>query len=111
MRNAAVAYRLVVAIVRRGLADHAIDAAKGAGIDGATVILARGTSIHQPSEFLGIRVSSEHEVVLIICPAELAEYVLDRVVGAADPETQGMGVSLISDVAKVVGIVHREKSG
>ena len=101
-------FQLVVAIVRRGLADQAVDAAKSAGIDGATVVLARGTSIHQPPEFLGIRVTSEHEVVLIVCPIELAEAVLEKVVAASELEKTGMGIAFVMEVAKVVGIVHRE---
>lgn len=101
-------YKLVVAIVRRGMADNAIDAARAAGIDGATVLLARGTSIHQPAEFLGIRVTSEHEVVLVLCPEELTDAVLGHVVSAAELEKSGMGVAFVVDVARVVGIVHRE---
>ncbi len=101
-------YRLVVAVVKRGRADAALDAAKEAGAEGATVFFARGTSIHGPVPFMGLRITSEQEVVLMLVEAPQADAVLEAVVAAAEIEKPGMGIAFAMPIDRVLGIVHAQ---
>lgn len=99
-------YRLIVAIVKRGRADAALDAAKEAGAEGATVFFARGTSIHEPVPFMGMRIPSEHEVVLTVVRADQANAVLEAIVAASEIEKPGMGIAFVLPLERVLGIAH-----
>lgn len=101
-------YQLIVAIVKRGNADEVIDTAKEAGVTGATIFYARGTSIHEPHPFLGIRLTSEREVVMVIVPREDAQTLLERIVERTELEQPGNGVAFLLPLDRVMGIVHQQ---
>lgn len=99
-------YQLIVAIVKRGRANGVVEAARGAGATGATVSYARGTSIHTPQPFLGIRPTNEQEMVWVIIPADMGAQVLAVMVEEGELEKPGMGVAFVLPLSQVVGLVH-----
>ena len=102
-------YKLVAAIVPKGAAGKVMDAARGAGAEGGTILLARGTGVHEARRFLGIAVSSERELVLILAEPERARAVLDAVVSAGRLDEPARGIAFVLAVEEVTGIVHREE--
>ena len=48
-------YDVIVTIINRGFSDYVIESAQRAGASGSTIILARGTGIHENEEALGIK--------------------------------------------------------
>ncbi|MFP5501404.1 MAG: P-II family nitrogen regulator [Candidatus Sericytochromatia bacterium] len=100
-------YQLIVAIVKKGRANEVVECAREAGANGATISYARGTSIHTPEPFLGIRPTNEQEMVWVIIPAELCEKVLARIVEVGELERPGMGVAMVLPILQVVGLVHQ----
>lgn len=101
-------YRLVAAILPKGSAGKAMDAAREAGAEGGTILLARGTGVHEARRFFGISVSSERELLLIIVEPEKRQAVLDAVVRAGRLDEPARGIAFVLSVDEVTGIVHHE---
>jgi nitrogen regulatory protein P-II 1 len=101
-------YKLVAAIVPKGAAGKVVDAARAAGAEGGTILLARGTGVHEARRFFGISISSERELVLILVEPERARALLDAVVEAGRLDEPARGIAFVLSVDEVKGIVHRE---
>jgi nitrogen regulatory protein PII len=101
-------FKLIVAVIKRGKGSDVAEAARQAGATGATITYARGTSIHTPGPFLGIRPSNEQEMFWSIVPADIADAVLEAVVKESELEKPGRGVGFIMALEKVVGLDHLE---
>lgn len=101
-------YKLIAAILPKGSTGKVMDAAREAGAEGGTILLARGTGVHEARKFFGISVSSERELVLILVEPEKAEGVLDAVVKAGRLDEPAKGIAFVLAVEQVTGIVHRE---
>jgi nitrogen regulatory protein P-II 1 len=101
-------YKLVAAIIPKGSAGKVMDAAREAGAEGGTILLARGTGIHEARRFLGISVNSERELLLILVEPEKRQVVLDAVVRAGQLDKPARGIAFVLSVDEVQGIVHRE---
>ena len=104
-------YNIIYTIVERGEADKIVDAAKNAGVEGATIFFARGTGIHECKKFFGIPVESEREVIMVLIKKSKTEQVLEAIVKAGELEKPGRGMAFVQDVPIVAGIVHLEGCG
>lgn len=100
-------YKLIAAILPKGSAGEVMDAAREAGAEGGTILLARGTGVHEARRFFGLSVSSERELLLILTEPEKARDILDAVVGAGRLNEPARGVAFVLSVDEVTGIVHR----
>ncbi len=101
-------YKLIAAILPKGSAGEVMDATREAGAEGGTILLARGTGVHEAKRFFGLSVSSERELLLILVEPEKARNVLEAVVGAGRLNEPARGVAFVLSVDEVTGIVHRE---
>lgn len=102
-------HKLVAAIVPKGAASKAMDAAREAGADGGTVLLARGTGVHEARRFFGITLNSERELLLILVESEKKESVLGAVVEAGRLDEPARGIAFVLSVDEVTGIVHQQR--
>ncbi len=101
-------YKLIAAILPKGSAGGVMDAAREAGAEGGTILLARGTGVHEARRFFGLSISSERELLLILVEPEKARNVLEAVVGAGRLNEPARGIAFVLSVDEVTGIVHRE---
>jgi nitrogen regulatory protein P-II 1 len=101
-------YKLIAAIVPKGSTGKVMDGAREAGAEGGTILLARGTGVHEARKFFGISVSSEREIVLILVEPEKAERVMEAVVASGRLDEPAKGIAFVLAVEDVKGIVHRE---
>lgn len=101
-------YKLIAAILPKGSTGKVMDAAREAGAEGGTILLARGTGVHEARRFFGISVSSERELLLVLVEPGKARGVLDAVVRAGKLDEPARGVAFVLSVEEVTGIVHRE---
>ena len=62
-------YELLVIVTNLGYTELVMDAARGAGAGGGTVIHAKGTGMEKAEQFLGVKLAAEKEMVLIVRPA------------------------------------------
>jgi nitrogen regulatory protein PII len=101
-------FKLIAAIVPKGAAGKVMDAAKETGAEGGTILLARGTGVHEARRFFGMSMSTEREMILILIDSGRAREVLDSIVRAGRLDEPGRGMAFVLSVDEVQGIVHRE---
>jgi nitrogen regulatory protein PII len=103
-------FKLIAAIVPKGAAGKVMDAAREAGAEGGTILLARGTGVHEARRVFGMSMSTERELLLILIDPERAQEVLDSMVRAGRLDEPVRGMAFVLSVDEVKGIVHREPS-
>jgi len=97
---------LIITIVKRGWSEPVLAAARGAGAEGATILLGRGTGIHEVRSLLGIPIEPEKEIVLTVVAADRTDAVLDAIVAAAELDRPGMGLAFVIPIRRVAGRAH-----
>lgn len=102
-------FDVILTVVNRGFADLVMDAAKGAGAHGGTVMYARGAGIHEAEKFFGISIQPEKEVVLILVKHGDKNAIMQAIAKEAGLNKEGRGLSFSMPVDDVVGIVHMMK--
>jgi nitrogen regulatory protein PII len=109
MEELDIRFELIITIVNRGKAEQVMDAARKEGAEGGTVILGRGTSIHETVKLLGIPIEPAKEIVLTLIDSRKTERVLAAITEAVGLDKPGKGIAFVLDVEKAVGIVHLMK--
>jgi nitrogen regulatory protein PII len=96
-------HRLIVTIVNRGYSDQVIAAAREAGARGGTVLIARGTGVHETEKFMDITITPEKEMVLTLVKKDEAKAITKAILVAAGLKTEGRGICFTLPVTDVVG--------
>lgn len=100
---------LITCIVQRGAAEEAVQAARRAGAQGATIFYARGSGVRQKHlGVLGVTVSSEKEVIYIVAASDQADRIFDKIYTAAKLDTPGMGMIYMTPLEKMATYVPDE---
>ena len=100
---------LITCIVQRGAAEAAVQAARRAGAQGATIFYARGTGVRQKRlGVLGVTVSAEKEVIYIVAASDQADRIFDKIFTAAQLDTPGMGMIYMTPLEKMATYVPPE---
>ncbi len=99
-------YKLIVSIVIKGKAKAVVSATKQAGAEGGTIILGRGTGIHESKNLFGICIDPEKEVILTLIESCIADKVLSAVVEAGKLEKSGCGIAFVLNIKQIAGIFH-----
>lgn len=97
---------LIVAIVNRGYTDAVMDAALPAGARGGTVVHARGAGSEEASQFFGITIQPEKEMVLILVDHEKKVPVMQAITRGAGLSTEGHGIIFSLPVNDVMGVAR-----
>lgn len=105
------AHKLLITIVKKSDAKLVVRATKEAGARGATVLLAKGSGIHEKKSFLGIPLSYEKEVVLTIAPGSVMGVIADSVMNNVQLDQSGKGIGMVLNLADFFGIVSTEANG
>lgn len=100
-------YNLIVAIVNKGYADMVIEAAKGAGARGGTVIYVRGSGIHETEKFMDIPIEPEKELVLTLVKSEKTKETISAITEKAGLTKPGGGISFVLPVIGTAGFVTK----
>ncbi len=100
------AHDLIVAIVNRGFTDLVMDAALPAGARGGTVVHARGAGAQEASQFFGITIAPEKEMVLILVPHDRKVPVMQAVTRGAGLNSEGQGLVFSLPVTDVMGVAR-----
>ena len=96
---------LITCIVQRGRADAALEAARDAGAQGATVHYAKGMGIRERLGILGVAVEVEKEVINIVVSMDQADRVFEKIYLATNLDTPGMGIIYITPLDKAATYV------
>ncbi len=100
---------LITCIVQRGEAEQAVQAARRAGAQGATIFYARGSGVRQKHlGILGVTVAAEKEVIYIVAASDQADRIFDKIFTAAKLDTPGMGMIYMTPLEKMATYVPHE---
>lgn len=99
-------YKLLISIVNKNMGKHLVKSAKEAGVEGATIILGRGTASKEMKNFLGIPSEKEKDIVLNLMEADIAEKVFENITKTVCFKEPGEGISFFLNTSYIAGICH-----
>jgi nitrogen regulatory protein P-II 1 len=97
-------FKLILASVKSDITDKIVDAAKGAGATGATIIPARGTGIHEAKTFFGLSLEAQTDIIMLIIEEHLVIKILDTIKEAGEFHKPGTGIAFVVPIDHVVGL-------
>lgn len=100
------AHDLIVVIVKKGLSEKVLDAAKKAGAEGGTIVYGRGTGIHEKAKLFGIPIEPEKEIIFVVIDKKKTKKILDSIVSSTNLNKPGVGIAFVIELSKVLGICH-----
>lgn len=95
---------VIIAITNRGYVNQVMDAARGAGAGGGTVIHAKGTGTGEVEKFLGITIAAEKELVLIVTDADQRAAIMKAIMAEAGFKTKAKAVVFSMPVTATAGM-------
>jgi nitrogen regulatory protein PII len=84
--------KLIITIINRGYADELMLAAREVGARGGTIVNARGTVTEDNSEFFGISLTPEKEMLLIIAYADEVSNIVNAIKSRPVFSQRGAGI-------------------
>ncbi len=97
-------YELIVAIADQGNLDLVMDAARGAGAYGGTVIHAKGTGMEYAEKYLGVTIAAEKEMIFIVTKKEQKNSIMKAIMEQAGMETAAKTVVFSLPVTDTAGL-------
>jgi len=104
-------FKLIVVMAEDRQTDRILEAARQAGATGATVLnQARGEGVNPTKSFLGLSISAQRDVILMLVEEHLSRHILEEIamVGEFD-DTPGTGIAFQLDVDDAIGVSHQIK--
>jgi nitrogen regulatory protein P-II 1 len=99
-------WSLIITIVRKGWGDKVLEASMKAGAEGGTILMGRGTGVHEQQKLLGIPIEPEKDIVFSVVHPDNSKAILQGIVQDCELEKPGTGIAFVVPVEKVVGILH-----
>ncbi len=102
-------FKLLVVFVEDSKTDAVMGAARASGATGCTVInQARGEGLEKPKTFLGLGLTTQRDVLLLLVEEHLSRRILEHIseVGEFDAKP-GTGIALQIDVEDAVGVIRQ----
>ena len=109
MEQEQIKNEVIIAIVNRGYTDLVMESALPAGARGGTVVHARGAGTEEASQFFGITIQPEKEMVLILVDREHKVPVMQAITRGAGLSTEGHGIVFSLPVSDVMGMRRIEE--
>ena len=97
-------YELIIAIANQGYIELVMDAARGAGAYGGTVIHAKGTGMEQAEKFMGVSLAAEKEMIFIVAKKEQKNLIMKAVMEQAGLTTKAKAVVFSLPVTDTAGL-------
>ena len=97
-------FKLILSSVKADITDNIVDAAKGAGATGATIIPARGTGIREAKTFFGLSLEAQTVIIMFLVEEHLVVKILDSIKKAGKFHEPGTGIAFVVPVDHVVGL-------
>ncbi len=100
-------YKLIIIIVKKGLASKIITKLKKVGIEGSSVMYGKGTAEKKIYEqILGFKYEPEKEIILIAIEEFNVDKVLDFMIKEEKINKPGYGIAIVLNLSKCVGIAR-----
>lgn len=97
-------HELIIVIANQGNIELVMDAARGAGAYGGTVIHARGTGMEKAEQFLGFSLASEKEMIFIVAKKEQKNNIMKAIMENAGSESRAKSIVFSLPVTDTAGL-------
>lgn len=97
-------HELIIVIANQGNIEMVMDAARGAGAYGGTVIHARGTGMEKAEQFLGFSLASEKEMIFIVAKKEQKNNIMKAIMENAGSESRAKSIVFSLPVTDTAGL-------
>ncbi len=97
-------YELVIVIANQGYIEMVMDAARGAGAYGGTVIHAKGTGMEQAEKFMGVSLAAEKEMIFIVAKKEQKNDIMKAVMEQAGLDSKAKSIVFSLPVTDTAGL-------
>lgn len=104
-------HELLVVIANQGCSNLVMDAAKGAGAGGGTVVHAKGTGMERAEAFFGVSLASEKEMIFIVAKSEQKNAIMQAVMRGAGMDTRAKAIVFSLPVTNTAGLRLMEEEG
>lgn len=98
------AHELIVVIAEQGYTNLIMDAARGAGAYGGTVIHAKGTGKEAAEKFMGVSLALEKEIIYIVTKTEQKNAIMSAIMKEAGLESKAKAVTFSLPVTDTAGL-------
>lgn len=98
------AHELIVVIANQGNIELVMDAARGAGAYGGTVIHAKGTGMEQAEKFMGVSIAAEKEMIFIVAKKEQKNDIMKAIMEQAGIESDAKAIVFSLPVTDTAGL-------
>jgi len=95
---------VIVVITNRGYVDNVMEAARGAGAGGGTVVHARGTGLEHAEKFFGATIGAEKEMIFIVTKTENRNKIMQAIKEEAGINTDAQSILFSLPVNEVAGL-------
>ena len=100
-------FKLLISMVKPGVTDDIVDAAKDAGAKGATIIPGHGTGRREAKTFCGLTLEEQTDVVLILLDESYVEPVMAAISREGQFHKPGTGIAFTLPVEAVTGFAGK----
>jgi len=102
-------FKLIIVMAEGERTQNILDAARGAGITGCTVLnQARGEGVKPAKTFLGLSIDSHVDVILMLAEEHMSREIMETVAIAGEfDELPGSGIAFQIDVEDAIGVRHQ----
>jgi len=97
-------YELIVVILNEGYADLVMDAARGVGATGGTILHAKGTGAQKAEKFFGMSVAEEKDILYILAASGKKSQIMKAINRECGAGTQAGAVCFSLPVSETVGM-------
>ncbi len=97
-------YSLIVVIAEKDSTDMVMEAARGAGARGGTVLHAKGTANAGQAKFFGISIAEEKEMLYILTPRDNRDNIMRAILEQAGPRTEAHAMAFSLPVDNIAGL-------
>lgn len=95
---------LIVVIAEQGYTNLIMDAARGAGAYGGTVIHAKGTGMEAAEKFMGVSIAAEKELVFIVTKSVEKNKIMQAIMKDAGLESKAKSICFSLPVTDTAGL-------
>lgn len=99
-------FECIVTICDGGYSDYVVDASKGAGAKGATIINGRGSTSKEPNKFFKLNIQPDKQIVLILCMGEQTKAIVEAISNKAGMNTKAHALSFVLPVEDAIGMAE-----
>ena len=97
-------HELIVVIAEQGYTELIMDAARGAGAYGGTVLHAKGTGMEMAEKFMHMSLAAEKEVIYIVTKTEQKNDIMKAIIEQAGPNSKAKAITFSLPVTDTAGL-------